>query len=113
MSPTEREYHWEASTNIEQNYLKTGTLLKKLNLKFKIYGRPRVIAKYSTKSGGEFYTPNNMDQLVEDIKKNDEITSIVSYHKIYNHLLNSWLYFVVLILLMGSEWFLRKWGGGY
>jgi hypothetical protein len=54
-----------------------------------------------------------MDQLVEDIKKNDEITSIVSYHKIYNHLLNSWLYFVVLILLMGSEWFLRKWGGGY
>lgn len=110
------EYHWEASTNIgAKNYLKTGTfVVKEVELEIQnLVADHELLQNIAQKSGGEFYTPNNMDQLVEDIKKNDEISSIVSYHKIYNHLLNSWLYFVVLILLMGSEWFLRKWGGGY
>ena len=64
-------------------------------------------------SDGLFYEVADMQNLIKDIGNNDNIKTIASYSQNYNLLLNSWLYFVVLILLMGVEWFLRKWAGGY
>ncbi len=66
---------------------------------------------YATK--GKFYTPDKMQQIRDEIMHNDQIKSVVSYNKHYSMMLNSWWYFIAIVLLLGIEWFLRKWGGGY
>ena len=49
----------------------------------------------------------------EKIKNNDEIKPIASYQKKYSMMLNSIWYFIAIVLLLGIEWFLRKWNGGF
>jgi len=66
---------------------------------------------YATK--GKFYTPDKMQQIKDEIMHNDQIKSVVSYNKHYSMMLNSWWYFIAIVLILGIEWFLRKWGGGY
>ena len=65
------------------------------------------------KTGGKFYTKDNMQQVVNDIKANENIKQISSYHKKYALMLNSPWYLAIIVLLFGIEWFLRKWNGGY
>ena len=47
------------------------------------------------------------------LEGDENIKSIASYEKSYSLLLNSWLYFAILVALFAVEWFLRKWNGGY
>jgi hypothetical protein len=51
--------------------------------------------------------------VAKEIKANDNIKPIASYHKKYSMLLNSPWYLAAIVLLLGIEWFLRKWHGGY
>ncbi len=67
----------------------------------------------SQATNGKFYTPENMADIEKEIKNNDNIKPVVSYQKNYKLLLDSPIYFILIILLLGIEWFLRKWGGGY
>ncbi|MDD4395767.1 MAG: hypothetical protein PHQ33_07775, partial [Bacteroidales bacterium] len=60
-----------------------------------------------------FFTVNDMEKIEQVIKDNENIKPIVSYNKKYSLLLNSWIYLLLIILLLGIEWFIRKWGGGY
>ena len=72
-----------------------------------------VLKSIAQTSGGKFFARNEMEKVVKEIKANENIKPIASYHKKYSMLLNSLWYFAAIVLLLGIEWFLRKWHGGY
>jgi hypothetical protein len=109
-------YSWNANVKFgDKSYSKSGIFtvqevqLETLNL----VANHALLQNISESTNGKFYTADNFSALENDIKKNENIKTIASYQKRYSLFLNSWWYFVAIILLFGAEWFLRKWGGGY
>lgn len=64
-------------------------------------------------SGGGFYLPNNTGQLINELKSSNKLKVVSHYQEMVNELLNlKWL-FLVLLVLLSVEWFLRKYWGVY
>lgn len=72
-----------------------------------------LLKSISTATNGQFFPKENISRIVKEIKQNDQIKPIASYRKHYSMLLNSYWYLIAIVLLLGIEWFLRKWNGGY
>jgi len=109
-------YSWNANVKFgDRSYSKSGTFtvqeiqLETLNL----VANHALLQNISESTQGKFYTANDFFALESDIGNNENIKTIASYQKRYSLFLNSWWYYIAIILLMGTEWFLRKWGGGY
>ena len=68
----------------------------------------------SANSGGKLYYPEQTDQLINQLVKGSDKMKPVSFStEIFDSLLNfRWLFLVLLILLSG-EWFMRKYLGRY
>ena len=65
----------------------------------------------ATQSGGKMYTPANMENILDDIEKNSKIKSILFDTFNTKPLIDlKWLFFIILLLLI-SEWFIRKYNG--
>ena len=64
-------------------------------------------------SGGQYFDKEHIADVAKAIQKNDNIKPISSYQKKYAMMLNSPWYLAAIVLLLGIEWFLRKWNGGY
>lgn len=72
-----------------------------------------LLKSMSNATNGKFFTKDQINKVVGEIKANDNIKTIASYKKKYSMLLNSPWYLIAIVLLFGAEWFLRKWHGGY
>ena len=72
-----------------------------------------LLKSISNVSGGKFFHQKDLQKVAQEIKDNDNIKPIATYQKKYAMMLNSVWYFVAIILLLGVEWFLRKWHGGF
>lgn len=110
------DYSWVCSTQYGQKkYSKSGSfsvdevLLESTNL----VADHNLLQSISQATGGQFYQPSDMQQIAKEIQDNDDIKPIASYTKKYALMLNSWWYFAIIVLLLGVEWFLRKWNGGF
>lgn len=65
----------------------------------------------AAQSGGKMYTPDSMQHIAEDLEKNDKIKSILYDTFTTRPLIDmKWLFFIILLLLI-SEWFIRKYNG--
>lgn len=65
----------------------------------------------STQSNGKFYFPSNMKNILDDIEINDKVKSILFDTFNTQPLIDmKWLFFIILLLLI-SEWFIRKYNG--
>jgi hypothetical protein len=109
-------YTWNASVNYGNKvYQKNGafTVREVMLESMNIVADFELLKNISYATKGKFYTPDKMQQIRDEIMHNDQIKSVVSYNKHYSMMLNSWWYFIAIVLLLGIEWFLRKWGGGY
>ena len=109
-------YFWNANVKFgDKSHSKSGVFtvqevqLESLNL----VANHALLQNISELTQGKFYTADDFSALENDIRKNENIKTIASYQKRYSLFLNSWWYFISVILLFGTEWFLRKWGGGY
>lgn len=72
-----------------------------------------LLYQLSAQSGGQFYQPNESEQLISDLKNNNRLKATSYFQEMINEMLNlKWLFFVVLLLL-SVEWFLRKFWGIY
>lgn len=110
------DYTWEASTVAgTKTYKKSGSftvqeiMLESMNL----VANRDVMRAIAEQSEGQCFNVNEMEQLEKVIKENDDIKPVVNYNKKYTLILNSWIYLTLIVLLLGIEWFMRKWGGGY
>lgn len=72
-----------------------------------------VLNQLSENSNGKFYSLANSDQLINDIEKRGDIVEMSYREASFNDLIDyKWL-FILLVLVLGLEWFLRRWFGAY
>lgn len=72
-----------------------------------------LLFRLSGETGGMLFTPDKSDALIQAILDNHSIKNTSYFQVMINELLNlRWIFFV-LILLLGTEWFLRKFWGIY
>lgn len=72
-----------------------------------------LLKSLSAESGGKFYYPNAFQSLADDLRKSDDIKSVNYSRKSYMDLIDYYPLMLLIILLMGLEWFLRKYLGSY
>lgn len=71
-----------------------------------------LLRKLAQGTGGEFYTAAQAEQLKRALTQK-EAKGIIRSEERYDSLINlKWIFFA-LLLLVGAEWFLRKYFGGY
>lgn len=71
-----------------------------------------LLRKLAAQTGGSFYKEEQWDKLKTDLLQKEAVASIQSEEKL-NSLVNlKWIFFL-LLLLVGTEWFVRKYSGGY
>jgi len=109
-------YSWNSNVKFgDKSYSKSGVFtVQEVQLEtMNMVANHALLQNISEITQGKFYTASDFSSLENDIKSNDHIKSIASYQKRYSLFLNSWWYFIAIMLFFGTEWFLRKWGGGY
>lgn len=71
-----------------------------------------LLKKLAGATGGKFYRSNETDQLVSDFKK-IEAKSLIHSEESFNPLVQAKWFFFLLLVLISTEWFLRKYFGSY
>jgi hypothetical protein len=73
----------------------------------------QLLAGISSAYHGKMYYPAQMEELTQDILRNETIKPVSYAHQRLQDLINLKWIFSVLLLLLTAEWFLRKQEGGY
>ncbi|MDR2971701.1 MAG: hypothetical protein LBU83_07230 [Bacteroidales bacterium] len=109
-------YSWNANVKFgDKSYSKSGVFtVQEVQLEtMNLVANHNLLQNIAESTKGKFYTANDFSSLEKEIKQNESIKTVASYQKRYSLFLNSWWYYFAILLLFGTEWFLRKWGGGY
>jgi len=72
-----------------------------------------ILNQISENSNGKFYTLEKTDQLLKDIENRKDIVEMSYKETSFNDLIDYKIVFLLLILIFGTEWFLRRWFGAY
>ncbi|UOE50382.1 hypothetical protein MTO98_04755 [Mucilaginibacter sp. SMC90] len=105
------EYTYNASTqNGKQDFKASGQFtIKQLNLEARQSAANHTLLNGLAKqSGGQMIKPSQINQLAELIRKNEDIKTVVYEDKHYSDLIDMKWLFVLILLLLSTEWFLRK-----
>ena len=71
-----------------------------------------LLRKLAAQTGGKFYLARDVAKLDEDIRQT-KVKSLIHSDESFNALINlKWVFFL-LLLLISTEWFIRKYSGGY
>ncbi|MCR5191643.1 MAG: hypothetical protein K6C07_09610 [Bacteroidales bacterium] len=73
----------------------------------------QLLLNLSSINGGEMMAPASLRNLEKKLRSNEQIKPLAHYSKRSHPLLDHIGAWVILILLLGGEWFLRKWSGNY
>lgn len=110
------EYTYSATTTYgKRNYEKSGRFIVTVvnNEIIRTEADHRLLYQMAKNSGGNFYTINQTDQLLKDIEKNENVTSVSYSETTMDDLINKKWLIIIPVLLLGLEWFLRKRFGSY
>jgi hypothetical protein len=105
------EYTYGASTqNGKQEFKASGQFtIKPLNLETRQSAANHTLLNALAKqSGGQMIKSSQIGQLAELIRKNENIKTVVYEDKHYSDLIDMKWLFVLILLLLSTEWFLRK-----
>jgi hypothetical protein len=72
-----------------------------------------ILNQISENSNGKFYPLDKTDQLIKDIENRNDIVEMSYKETSFNDLIDYKIVFLLLILIFGTEWFLRRWFGAY
>ncbi len=110
------EYRFRASTVLGAEELtESGTFaVIPVNMELiNLQADHRLLFRLSKETGGALFTPDGVDQLAKAILENHSIKNASYFQVISSEILNlRWIFFI-LVLLLGTEWFLRKFWGIY
>ena len=98
-----KSYEKSGSFSVQEIFVETANLVANHDL----------LRSIAQTSNGKYFDRSEMEKVVKEIKANDNIKPVASYQKKYSMLLNSPWYLAAIVLLLGIEWFLRKWHGGF
>lgn len=83
--------------------------VKPLNLEIRqSVANRQLLNSISTQSGGKMLYPQQIDQLAELIKNNENIKTIEFEDKHYSDIIDVKWIFALILVLLSAEWFLRK-----
>lgn len=105
------EHTYTATTaNGKQSFSANGQLtIKQLNLESRQSAANHALLRgIAAQSGGQMLLPSQVDQLADLIRKNENIKTVVYEDKRYSDLIDVKWVFVLILLLLSAEWFLRK-----
>lgn len=108
-------YELEAITNFANKTLKDNSTLivSSLNLEeIDLKANHNLLFNLSNQSSGKFYTKDNMQEIVKDIKANKKILPVIYTDTKRTRLIDLWWYMGIIILLLSTEYFLRKYFNG-
>jgi hypothetical protein len=72
-----------------------------------------ILYNLAVNSGGAMVYPGQMNELLYMINNREDIKPVIYSQKRYFELINYPLVLIILLLLIGSEWFVRKRAGSY
>ncbi len=105
------EYNYTATTkNGDKSFTATGQLtVKPLNLESRqSAANHQLLNTIAKQSGGKMLMPSEVNQLSALIRKNENIKTVVYEDKHYNDIIDVKWVFIIILALLGLEWFLRK-----
>ena len=109
-------YSWIAKTTFNgKSYSKKGTfLVEDIQIeKTESNANQGVMKQLAEQSNGKFYLLKNYKKALEDISKRKDITTISYAETSFDDLIDFIWIFVLIFVLLSSEWFLRRWFGSY
>ena len=108
------EYNYEAKVKFgDKLYTKSGIVIIKeiVSEKINTVANHQLLYQIAKQSGGKLFYKNQLEQLQKEILSSQTIKSITYSHKQLTDLVNlKWIFFIILALL-STEWFLRKYNG--
>ncbi len=73
----------------------------------------KLLNTMASESGGKSYYPSNFSALSSDIKAREDVKSVTYTRRNYMDLIDYYPLMILLFLLLGAEWLLRKYSGSY
>lgn len=110
------DYSFDARANIgNKAFQKTGrfTVIPVDMEATRTIAQHHVLYQLSKSKNGKMYFPRQLDELAKEIKANEEIVSVSFTEKSLKDIINIKLIFVILLVLLSAEWFMRKYFGSY
>lgn len=108
------DYTYTATTSLSgKNYVAKGafvvaeTILESVEL----VANHSMLKTISQKTGGEKVYARQMDSIVELIKRNEYVKPVIHSEVSNNRLIENIWYWLVIVLCLSGEWFLRKYWG--
>ncbi len=71
----------------------------------------QLLYNLAEQGGGKMFYPNQLDDLYKALTKNENIRPVIYEQNEVKELMHQKWIFALIILLMTSEWFIRKWNG--
>jgi hypothetical protein len=108
------EYTFEAKTKLGRNQFSANGqfLVEQLNVELmQTTANHQLLYNMANASGGQMVESKNLLSLVDLIPKNEKVKTISYEEKSYSALINLKWIFVLIMLLLSIEWFLRKRNG--
>jgi hypothetical protein len=107
-------YAYEATTAVgtQTQKAKGQFIVKPLQVEFaQTTANHQILNELAAQQGGAMYHLSNMNKMADAIKKNESIKPVIYQ----NQDIKSWIdlkwIFVLLMLMLTTEWFVRKWNG--
>jgi len=113
---SEGDYSWEAKTVYNnEKYVKNGRFsVEKINLEsINMVADYQLMKNLASLNHGKNFPDDSLSSVYNAILENKEIKSVAHYNKLHTSLLDSVLLLIMIIALLTTEWFLRKWSGAY
>lgn len=110
------KYTWVASTSFAgKKYTKSGAfVVDDVSLEsLSTHADHNLLHQIAVKTNGKFYTLSKATDLLNDLDARKDIANITYEESAFDDLIDwKWLFFL-LILLLASEWFIRRFSGSY
>ena len=109
-------YTWEANVSYDgKSFSKTGSFaVDEVVLESQsTRANHQLLNQIAENQGGNFYTLENAKSVINDLKSRKDITPVSYEQSTYQKLMDNLWWFVIVILLFGGEWVLRRYNGGY
>jgi hypothetical protein len=110
------EYRYKAKVKAgDKIYTKTGIFnVHALNLEsLCTTADHKLLYNISRKHDGKMFYPNQLDELLKAINSRNDIKSVSFTQNRFNEMVNLLWVFILILILLSVEWFLRKWSGNY
>lgn len=110
------KYSWKANSKFAgKAHSKEGVFIveDRNNEQMDTRANHTLLNQLAQNSGGKFNTLLNYQKSLDDLLNRKDLTSVSYQEASFNDLIEYWWVLLLLILLLGSEWFLRRWLGSY